>query len=277
MKLSRNWSAKALSTLPALMVGLTVAAIGASFGAWLGWCGAPVLPSDSEALGVVKSALQVGDPTAVERRNVLFAYEYSEGGAAEWLVGGDDYNGGVVQLTFDVPGSQLDSEDELEAHLKAAGWRVSRWESVVVAAKDGLGLNAWMDGDGIGVEIERSEPSFVLPLAISGGLLAALLGTIIFRYGAEVTRSNRLRSVSSTLVVVGIVSLAPATVMTLSQIRYSYLVLPEELRPPALWSAYMEYGVRSLVVIGVIAWLAALAVVTVIRLTSLGRQLPREP
>ncbi|MEV4412632.1 hypothetical protein [Catellatospora sp. NPDC049609] len=173
----------------ALWTALTIGAMGLQAGAWLGWRGAPPLPSDQVAVGLTQDA--AGDLTAaaVRRDDELFGYEYDRAGdPALWLVGTDErYLAGAVRVSYALPEAAVE-EDVIAAarhRLGAAGWQVGGDAWTVTAYRDGWHLVAvdeyrsWyndIEGPSLVMSVVRGEPSRVGWFALGGLLLGLVPG-----------------------------------------------------------------------------------------------------
>nr|BFE61864.1 hypothetical protein GCM10020063_063900 [Dactylosporangium thailandense] len=245
-----------VQTIAAGVSALTVAAAGAALGAWLGWLGAPALPSDAEVLAMVQPAAPDARFTTVARHEAPFAFEHAPG-PMTWLIGDDDYNAGGVVLTAGV------SQQTLRSGLAAQGWHTSDdpdYEGIA-ASKGQWSVRAYpaeVDGSPtdsrvakvLAVDFGRAEPGLVTPLAIAGLLLGLAAGWLL---------AHRARRAP---LVAGLLLLLPGTVFTIGDLIAAWF-LPADVTPPALWGDYLFFGIRALATAGLVA--LAVAVVLGLR------------
>ncbi|WP_433615240.1 hypothetical protein ACQP2P_10985 [Dactylosporangium sp. CA-139114] len=243
-------------TIAAGVCALTVAAAGAALGAWLGWLGAPALPSDAAVLALVQPAAPDARFTTVARHEAPFAYEHTPG-PMTWLIGDDDYNAGGVVLTAGV------SPQTLRAGLAAQGWHTSDdpdYEGIA-ASKGQWSVWAYpaeVDGSPtdsrvakvLAVDFQRAEPGLVTPLTAAGFLLGLAVGWLLGR------RAQRHVLAGALLL------LLPGTVITIGDLIAARF-LPADVTPPALWGDYLFFGIRALTTAGLLA--LAVAVVLGLR------------
>ncbi|MEU7867742.1 hypothetical protein [Dactylosporangium sp. NPDC049140] len=242
----------------AVVVAITLAALGAGFGAVLGWLGAPDLPDDAAAIAIVAPAVPVAaDGTAANvvvagRLVELFGYEHPDG-PWTWLVGDSDYIGGAVWLTTPGGDDPATTVRTIGDTLAAEGWRVTAGGDV--SARKGawtLGVYEWSDGSVV-LALGRARPGRVVPLALLGyvaGLAAGWLGGRRFAGGPTPARVAGWA---------GVALLLPGTALT------TVALIPPQ--PDALWGSYMLLGIRALSTAGIalLAGAVALAAATRVR------------
>lgn len=172
----------------ALWAALTIGAMGLQVGGWLGWRGAPPLPSDEVAVRLAQDAAGGLAVAAVRRDDELFGYEYDMAdvsGLAIELTGTDElYLAGAVRVSYALP-DEVTEETALPAArrgLSAAGWQVAG-DRTVAAYRDGWHLavtedyGSWyndLDGRSLVVSVVRTEPARAGWFSL-GGLLIGLL------------------------------------------------------------------------------------------------------
>jgi hypothetical protein len=251
-----------------VLAAVTVAALGAGLGGWLGWRGAPPLPDDATAAALARTVVPRGTPEVIERRDALFGYRHAGSGA--WLVGGDGYSGGYVKMIITDGDEAPDELTEIRSSLLLDRWRLSsdlsgpgysgakRRMSVTVypATLSGDRLPAATAQDAVVIEFGRAEPSRVPTFVVIGYLLGLAVGW--FAAALLASRSARRWPVM-VAGVLGLVLLLPGTVLTTGQLVWTLLFIPGSMPNPPSWGLYLLPGVRALSVIGVLLMLAALA------------------
>ncbi|MEV8511530.1 hypothetical protein [Dactylosporangium sp. NPDC051484] len=240
-------------TLAAIFCAFTVAAVGAALGAWVGWRGAPALPSDSAALSLIGPDTGL---TAVGRNDAVFAYEH-ESGPLTWLIGDDDYNAGSILMTTTTATVQA-----LTTGLAAQGWHTS--EDPVVqgfaASKGEWSIRvypAFADGsptdrsaaEAVAVEFGRTQPGRVWPLVAVGYLLGLAAGWFVGWFAG--------RRVVGWVLLGALVLLLPGTVITTGDI-IAAVALPADATPPALWGDYLFIGIRAFTTVGLLVMAVSL-------------------
>jgi hypothetical protein len=178
-----------------ILLALTVAALGASAGAWLGWRSPADLPSDQQARALVAAA--VADPSAefVERFDAIFGYQYD----GNWLYGGDDYRPGYAVVTVNVGADGFTAlADRARAGFERAGWSTGESgyaDGGFAARRDGLYVTGYaavacvpadveacgsqLSGGtfgGLAIQFERDRPALAVPLSAVGWLAGLLAG-----------------------------------------------------------------------------------------------------
>jgi hypothetical protein len=230
--------------LSTVLVALTCAAAAAAGAAWLGWRPAGPLPSDAQARRIV-AAFAPGAPVLLgERDDALFGY--AGGHRLTWLLGDNEFTGGYVDVALGSVGS-----DQVQAGLRAAGWRVDAEPGLAVSARKGqLSALLYPGHDAVTVELVRSRPGPVRPLELSGWVAGLLLGWLV------ALRLIVARRAAGVLAVGGAALLLPATVLTTGQLFYES-TLPPSITPPALWGDYASFLVHPLSLLGAALALAA--------------------
>ncbi|WP_433206427.1 hypothetical protein ACQP00_39520 [Dactylosporangium sp. CS-047395] len=239
-------------------MALTLAALGAGFGAVLGWVGAPDLPDDEAAVAIVGPAIPVNaDGTAAEitvvgRLPDLFGYEHPDG-PWTWLTGDSDYIPGSVWLSTPGGDDPAATARTIGDALTASGWQVAAADDVTAnKGQWSLAVYPWSDGSVV-LQLSRSRPGKVVPFAVIGylaGLAAGWRGGRRFAGGPTPARVAGWA---------GVVLLLPGTVLT------TVALVPPE--PDAIWAPYLLAGIRlfSTAGIALLAGAVALAASTRVR------------
>jgi hypothetical protein len=274
--------------LAIILAALTMGALGAAMGGWLGWRAAPPLPDNASASALARSLVPRGTPYIIERRDAVFGYRHPGPGA--WLLGGHDYTPGYVKLLV------TDGEDA-PALLSAArdvmglsGWHISGnlvgagvagvkgrlAVRVYPATIDGDKLIAAHTNDAVAIEIGRAEPGRVQPLVITGLLIGLVLGwvggeRVVGRVSAVGVVRRRL---PAALGGAAFLLLLPGTLLTCGVLVYALLIMPTSMPAPPSWGQYLLPGVRALSVTGFLLLLATVLVVST--LPALPPRMPAE-
>ncbi|GAA1791674.1 hypothetical protein GCM10009835_06740 [Planosporangium flavigriseum] len=257
--------------LVGLLTGLILAAVGAAFGGWLGWRGGGPLPSDADAVARVQRLVPQATVVKVDRWDHVFAYEEPGDGAGRVLValvGNDDYNAGYVQVLL-AGGDDAGTVAQMRHRLATEGWRVgaSPWDDGVTARNGTLSITSYpatesgspllrSTGSGrIAVEVGRDEPARVWPFTLGGWVVGFVLGGALGVF--TVRRLARMPRIAGTVVGIvgggGLAALLPGTVLTTVDLVHSYAGLPDTVTPPAIWGAYMFFGIKALSLLGALA------------------------
>ena len=254
----------------AILLMLTLAAMGIGAFGWIGWQGAPSLPTTAAVTATLDAAAPGERVKRVERQDHLFGDAYSAEDPLEYLFGDDDYGSGYVFVT--TTGS--DDEDGRVAAartgLAANGWRVrsdSTSRPGLVAAKGQTVLTVSLENAvdvygapdvQLGFEFVRAEPNRVAPLTFAGGLVGLLLGG----WAAAWLRSRRMwaRRGPSALMRLGLLLLMPATAATLV-VFVEAMASPAINAPTAPWDVYMGILVRPMVLVGCLCLVIGAALV----------------
>jgi hypothetical protein len=235
-----------LAWLSTVLVALTCAAAAAAGAAWLGWRAAGPLPSDVQARDVVSSLLPGAPVRLGERDDSLFGY--SGDGPLAWLLGDDHFGSGHVDV-----GIGSATTGQVQAAMKAAGWRVDSDPDLGVSARHGdLTALLYQQDQAVTVELVRSRPGPVRPLELAGWVAGLLLGWVAAQRLIAARRAAWIVGIASAVV------LLPATVLTTGQLFYES-VLPATITPPALWGDYASFVVHPLALLGALLGVLALA------------------
>jgi hypothetical protein len=242
------------------LAALTVAALGAAVGGWIGWrSDAPLIGSDAATATVAQVTGAAGN-VRVERHDYDFRYAYP-GSAARIFIGDDDYESGYVTVTATSVDASIDA---VRAGLAATGWRVTDDPfQEGVAARRGTVVVSITDGDDhtLSFEFERAQPSPVRWLTVLGWLLGFAVGLVTARL---VIRSGR-RAVYAG--VIGTVLLLPGTIVTTGDLVQSFGP-PDTVQPVPPWGDYLFLGVRALSTVGVLALVISVVFAITTRSTS---------
>ncbi len=247
-----------------VLAALTVAALGAGAGGWLGWQGAPALPDDQTAAALARAVVPLGTPQVVERHDVVFGYIHP--GSQARLVGSGDYTAGYVKVLF------ADGEDaaklipairdalaldgwQISGNLVGAGTAATRGRLAVrvyPAAPDGQRLTDIHPDDAVALEIGRNEPGRVEPFTVVGYLLGLAAGWFAGAWVAARLATGRGWRPGAVLGVAGLVLLLPGTVLTSGDLVYALLLMPGSMPAPPAWGQYLLPGVRALSTAGLL-------------------------
>ncbi|NUO61519.1 MAG: hypothetical protein HOV71_02325 [Hamadaea sp.] len=197
----------------------------------------------------------------IQRRDETFFAPNSEadGLLMSALLGTDDLDSGYVGVQVHHPQALAQVRD-LEVAASQFHWMADPGDpATMLGHSDGRTVAVEvLEPEKVLVTIERAEPQTVLPLSLTGFALGAVVGIILWR---------RLRR--SRAFVAGALCLLPSAVLVTGQLVYSYLGLPDQVTPPALWSPYVETGTRALSLIG--GTLLIMSLIGSVR-RSIGRQ-----
>ncbi|GAA1641615.1 hypothetical protein [Actinoplanes couchii] len=247
-----------------LLAALTIAALGAAAGGWLGWRGAGDLPTDAEARALVAAAVPDESADFVERYDVLFGHQWGPAGTA--VVGSEDYRAGYAVVSVNVP---ADGYDALVARARQGfldqGWEIEdEDDGLFDAIRDDLTVSAYpanrcgpenteecgsqvMDRAGaLGLQFERTPPWPVLPLTAVGWLLGLMAGRLL---------AVRAKPQDSALLWAGLALLLPATVVVTIGLLAG---------PGVPWDPYMYLLFRPFALLGA-AFLVAVIALAVMR------------
>ncbi|GAA3455332.1 hypothetical protein [Dactylosporangium matsuzakiense] len=228
----------------AVACALTVAPLFAAAGAWLGWRGAPALPSDPAALQLLSAAIPGAQCAVTGRHEAPFDYEHPDE-PLTWLVGNDDYNAGGVELL-----ATGTTAAGLRAGLAAQGWHTADDPTIDgYAASRGRWALEFRAGDagGVAIALGHAEPAPVTPLTVAGYALGLAAGALLAR---------RARRAARSALTAGLLVLVPGTVLTTGDLLWA-LTLPADVTTPAAWGDYLFFGVRLLTTAGVLLLAAA--------------------
>jgi hypothetical protein len=169
-----------------LLTAITIGALGAAAGAWLGWCSAGDLPTDQQARAIVAAAVPDAQAEFVDRFDVRFGHHDGI------------YTGGFVTVTINYPETG-ESDLAVRAHdgFDRMGWATADtdWGGGFEAEGDGLRLlvygAAWC-GPGqqrscgfrlssgpypaLAFRFQRDAPWPAMPLTVAGWLAGLVAG-----------------------------------------------------------------------------------------------------
>ncbi|MEU4620651.1 hypothetical protein AB0G04_11825 [Actinoplanes sp. NPDC023801] len=180
-----------------ILSALTVAALGAAAGAWLGWRSPVALLTDQEARALVAAAVPDVPAEFVERSDAVFGYPYGAG----WFLGGE-YLPGFAVVTVNVGADGFEAlSGRARDGFERTGWSTTGspyGDGGFVARRDGLLLTAYgavaclpedreacgsqLSGGrfgGLAVQFERDRPAPALPLSVAGWLTGLLAGWFV--------------------------------------------------------------------------------------------------
>nr|BFE55884.1 hypothetical protein GCM10020063_004100 [Dactylosporangium thailandense] len=196
-----------------IVATLTLAALGATLGAWAGWRAAPALPGDAAAVALVAPAAP-GAGVAGRSDRVTIGTQHPLT-AWTWLAG-TDYNGGAVWLSVDAgadAGAGADrTADRIAAALAGQGWHRAGGAGVV-RGRWSLGLTPVPEAGLVIIELGRAEPAPARPLAVLGYLAGLAAGWFAPRRLAA-RPWLAVRAWSRRAALAGGVLLLPATALT---------------------------------------------------------------
>lgn len=241
-----------------ILTALTVAALGAAAGAWLGWRDPAPLPSDEQARALVTAAASGPVAPFVERFDAIFGYRYP----GDQLLGSDDYGAGFAVVTINNPPAGYAAlVTRSREGFEGLGWETADGpfgDGGFVARRDGLkvttyGAHACGPDDvescgsprsegpypALAFEIERTRPPLAVPLTVTGWLLGLVAGWLLALVGPD----RRLWWHALSL-------LAPATVMVTA-----FAVVPGD---DPVWEGYMYLMLRPLAALGALLLVVAL-------------------
>jgi hypothetical protein len=267
------------AALTAVLVGF----LGAAGCARLAWQGARDLPDDSRAAAITQVALPDAAPASMRRNDGLFFYD-DPTNAWTPVFGADDYSPGRVEYLFNATSATGDHRAFAEAatdRFRSAGWQVGEVR-VGDGQNYGVGSTFWARKNGLTVEladevdvtpsvnltIVRTEPWWVLPAAVLGGLAGMLAGWLLAGWVSRRTagRHPAFQVGAGLFWVAAIVGMLPSFAL-------SVLLEVNSYRFPAPWMPLPSWF--GLVYLGRLpALLAGLAGLVVVGLAALPRRLP---
>ncbi|WP_433789059.1 hypothetical protein [Actinoplanes sp. CA-252034] len=240
-----------------ILFALTVAALGAAAGAWLGWRPPAGLPSDERARALIAAATP--DPSAafVERFDAVFGYRYP----GDRLLGSDDYGPGFAVVTINTPPQGYAAlVTRARRGFEALDWRTADspyGDGGFEARHDDLKLTAYgahactpddVESCGsqpasgpylaLAFQIERTRPPLAWPFSAIGWLLGLAAGGLLGR-----------RSPDNRLWRCGLALTLPATAMVTAA-----AVMPGD---DPVWEGYMYLLLRPLAAVGAVSLLVA--------------------
>jgi hypothetical protein len=252
-------SRRAVGTVAA---GLTVAALGAALGAWVGWMGSPPLLRTVDAQALATELIPGAAVTRTERVEPTFGYEAQGSSSADALLpvlGGDDYRAGYVLVVVQTPGSGGAAIARARQRLESSDWRTGEGPARSgLAAKNGRQYLEIYPSDNYGVQvdgsqdrsrvtvvIQRDEPVRVAVFSVIGWLIGLSVGA-----GASVgvlrTALGISRSKSTIAGPLGLLLLLPGTLVTTAHLGYRLAALHRPMAPTALWGGYMFWGIKAI-------------------------------
>ncbi len=275
-----------------MAVGLTVAALGAALGAWVGWMGAPPLPRTVDAQALATDLISGGTATRTERVDPTFDYEDQgspTAGALLPVLGGDDYQAGYVLVVVQTPGRGDAAIAGIRRQLEARGWRTGETPDRLGLAADnghqylevypsdnyGLPTAGSQDLARVSVVIQRNEPVRVVALSVIGWLIGlSVVAGLSTRAGLSITAGLSIRTGASIRVRtssvipqrqstiagtlgLGLLLLLPGTLVTTVHLGYILVVRPDLLPPIPLWDAYMFWGIKAISIVGLLSLIIA--------------------
>ena len=268
-----------LSWLATGVAALTVAAIGASAGAWLGWQDADELPSDSEAAALATALAPGATLEHTERFDAVFGFEYDE--PVTRFIGGDDYRNGYVAVSLGLPPEGYAAlTDKVRAQLTRQGWQATTdpygypsyvreelqlitypvevcrpHEPQACGSEAGLPRTA-----ALALQFERTAPSRVAPWTALGWLAGLLLGWAAARGVAALLRrrTGPQATVATVIGAAGLAALLPATVFT--NVEALSAVAATGRVADAVWGPYLHILLRLPANLGILCLLAAFTI-----------------
>jgi hypothetical protein len=228
-----------------LVVALTVAALLAAGGAWLGWRNAPALPGDRQARELVAAFVPGMSVDAADRNDMIFGSADPRFG--ELISGVDEYDPGWVSLYAAWPGPDIAAA---RVALDQGGWetREDPATGAVTARRDSLELSVYSDG----VIFHRPEPALVRILTLIGWGGGLLLGGWV---GLRFSRRSQ-PSQARFLARAGTVLLLLCTIgVTVGLLPWPAPTPPDG--PSALWEPYMSMLFKPLALAGLLCWALA--------------------
>jgi hypothetical protein len=213
---SRHRRPAAVAVL-AVLAAATLAALGAAAGAWAGWRGVPPMTfqTSSGLPALVAPGARLETVEQVSPFATWLNWGAGTAGVLPVILGSERFGTGYekdVLRTGEPAGAVL---DDAARRLASGGWTAKRGDDGVDATRNGLHLTVRVTGapgDGaaatgsVTLLLQREEPDQVLPLALGGAALGALVGA----FGAVLL--GRRRGVVPASIWVAVVALAPLTV-----------------------------------------------------------------
>jgi hypothetical protein len=254
-----------------ILAAVTLAALGAGLGGWLGWRDAPALPDDTSAVWMVETLAPRGTPAVVERHDATFGYVHPRNQAR--LVGSGDYTAGYVKVLLTGGEDAATLITEIRDQLAVTGWQISGnligagtaatkgrlAVRVYPATLDGQRLSDVHPDDAVALEIGRNEPGRVQPFTIIGYLLGLALGWFVAAWVVERLGAGAGGRLAAGLGILGLLLLLPGTVLTTGDLVYSMVLIPGSMPSPPAWGQYLLPGVRALSTAGLVLLPAAVA------------------
>jgi hypothetical protein len=254
----------------AVLLGTTLAALGSSAGAWLGWRDTPALPSFDEGAALVQGIAPGKEIDFLDMESPLLGSAHPSGGTGIALVplaGGNHFGAGYIQVGLDADGDAGLLRDVAD-RLAGAGWDVRRDGEEFRATAQGLRLDGYPSNgsgdpaptvglfDRVTLMLARAEPRPVLPLALLG-----LVGGGALAYGWLRARSRlrgRYRTVADAAALTGVLALLPTTLLTAGGLALR-LAGSDAASTVASDAAYILPALRPVTLLGLAALAVALA------------------
>ncbi|MFV2083263.1 hypothetical protein [Micromonospora sp. LOL_021] len=247
-----------------LILATLAGLVGAVFGSWLGWQTAGPTTDTAAARQVAAVAfpgVEAGEPT---RNGDRHGFPPAVDGDWTLLVGGDGYVAGTVRVPLPFgPASTADGRLVSEAvdRLTAAGWDAERFRArgdydAFTATRDGVAVRlAARDATSSVLDVGRTQPLWVWPLAVTGFLVALITTLLALRQLDAHTRGRaRVRAVIGSLLGASAVLILPALGMGGLAASHAAISGGDPWAPP--WLGFTMVGLRPM------AWLAGLLTVT---------------
>jgi hypothetical protein len=206
-------------TALAILVGATLAALGAAAGAWVGWRDVPPLTFETTS-GLAAVVAADARPETLEQVSPSATWLNRGAGTAgvlPVLLGGERFGSGYERIVVRTGERNDTLVTATASRLQAMGWTAERADDGVALTRDGLHLRVWAaanPGDGgagaatesVTLLVQREEPARVLPLALGGAAVGAMVGAL------AAVLLGRLRAAVGASFLVAVVALLPLTV-----------------------------------------------------------------
>jgi hypothetical protein len=218
-----------------LLCGLTLAALFATAGSWLGWRFHGGLPSDAEMRSIVAVLGAEGELWRDEAVSVWSAPPVTP---VSWLYDNED---GLTagQVNFQAA-TEVSDLQPLFTHLRETGWRVGAEQT---AAKGEWRLNVPSNDGRPTIRIERAAPLLSIVLALLSGLVGAVLGWWL-------TRRREFSLPVALIVIAGILALLPNTIFAPVGLIGNLLALDGTHGFPIMWTGILMFGFLSFPLVG---------------------------
>ncbi|RAK25701.1 hypothetical protein B0I29_13152 [Actinoplanes lutulentus] len=222
--------------LKSLICGLTLAALLASAGSWLGWRFAGDLPTDVEMRSVVAP---LGVEGELWRDDAIATWADERATPMPWIFGTEDAFGPGFVI-FETTEAVTDL-GPLFTHVREDGWRVGGDHTAV---KEDLRLSAVVEGDGlVRVRIERAAPMAAIVLSILGWLAGAVIGGLLGR--------RRLSLKPTVFAAAGVLFLLPNTIVATAGLIADQIALNSTVGFPIIWNGLLNFGLCGCYLIGI--------------------------
>ncbi|MGK5679882.1 hypothetical protein [Actinoplanes sp. URMC 104] len=248
-----------IAIVAALWTALTVAALTAPIGAWIGWRAAADLPTDEQMRAIVAVAKPGYEGGAeFDRAPYLSGTPFPDDPGVLWN-GYEEYGAGYAEARFSGTAGDLGG---MADRLRAAGWRVGDPSQDELTAASGdwrlVVRPAYDVGESAAARVHRAQPVRVAVLAAVFWLVGALLGA-------------GLAWLARGLIGLGVLGLALLSFHTLLVSVYLVADVVEYWGTgpfPLLWEPVMTILVRPVTLIGGSLFLVWVAGVLIHRLTG---------